>query len=159
MKVSFSKIISWSSAADALSIALAQRGTLGDELLEVADTLAAALRQRFSIDESAVVFERRTDFITRYLADVDRVFDNQSDNAKLVVWASYAVIYEGRESDEVTARLRDSDSDGNLISALRLRFENIDNQAALRFAEAAFGPLNSGVVANWIGGVSIFSSR
>lgn len=141
-----------------LAMAIGEGHPLNDELLRVADTIATALRKRSKAGNSDLVLHQGDRWgMIKGLAAIDSIIDEQTDNVKLTVWASYAVLFEGRASDEAIARLRDSDSRGNLATALRLRFEDVDNQSAQQFAEAAFGPLDSDLVANWICGASIFS--
>ena len=153
--MSITKILSWASVADTLTLAVAQLKE-GDHLdgqnLRIADAIAAALRSgsNMGLNDIAERVNTTRFSLQQWLADVDRVFDRQPDNVKLAVWAAFAVTFEDENNDEAVARLHSSVSAGNLTNALRLHFEDVEQQEAQRFAEAVFGPGDRDLVANWI---------
>jgi hypothetical protein len=157
--LTINRITSWSSVAETLSTAVMQRGSLDGKLQEIAHAIATGLRTRPDSGGGNIVLRHRGALLSvRDLTALDQIFDGQSDDVKLAVWASFAVMFESQPSDEVVARLHDSASTGNLITALRLRFKGIDNQTAHEFAVNVFSPADADLVADWIGGASIFSS-
>jgi hypothetical protein len=155
--------ITWSSAAEVLTFAAAALeggGSLRRQDLDIAEAIASALRKgtrvRAGSNPSTL---RSSSYLLQYFTGVNRTFDGQPESVKLVMFATYAAVFDDEASDELQARLLNSGTAGALAETLRLRSENVSERQALTFSERVFGARNSNVVARWICGSSIFGNE
>src|SRR5215470_460361 len=144
--------LTWSSIAETITLAVAELEegeSLRADYLEAADSIASAFGQASSAGVKRIHYGpgSSSSIVQRFTA-VDRIFDEQPATVKLVVWATYALIFEEDASDEVQARLLNAGGASGLAKALHLRVENVHEQDALKFAKTVFSVKDADVVAS-----------
>jgi hypothetical protein len=168
--VSVSIIMKWRSFAEQLVSAVASLHgdtslSLDVEYLNIADVMANGIRAALGIvstKEAMATNKGLSVRMSEQLTTVDRIFDEQPDNVKLVIWFYFAMALEVTiEEDSRENNLLPESTDtteGTLIKGLRLGVRgDVGLQEAEIFAQDTFALDDKRLVADWINGKRIVS--